>query len=171
MFVNVLAVSPIKFWNIFKYKQVVRSCKTCIAQAGSFLEYGNWFFQFRDFSEATGLCRSTEIVRFKIRLNFFTLNVVEGKMVFWQLITSWQLRLGCVNYALRGLSWICLYSLLKNIFKNSLFKYFHRAKNSNLSKRSSLCQEIACEKEISTDPVDSFDWQCGILTSWPSWRS
>ena len=43
-FWSCLGLSPMKFRNIFRYKQVERSCnvsKEC------FWEHGNWFFQFR----------------------------------------------------------------------------------------------------------------------------
>lgn len=57
---------PFKFWNVFKYKQVVRSC---ILKREFFKNTRNKLsvFQFRaDSSQVRSLRRSTEMVKFEI---------------------------------------------------------------------------------------------------------
>ena len=58
-----LGISHLKFWNILRYKKVVRSFNV---QRECFWEHGLWLFQLRESSGAKSLWRSAEIVRFEI---------------------------------------------------------------------------------------------------------
>ena len=67
-----LGLSLLKFRNIFRCKQVVRSCNVLTE---SFWEHGNWFFQLKSSSGARRSWRSAEIVGFGIPWNSWTVNI------------------------------------------------------------------------------------------------